>query len=268
MPARVVSSVRSLRWRRVAELTFPSRAGGNFGTPGGGAGVLEFRPDLRAQAVRARDLRGRFASLQTPIREAHHQMAIQASKMIGAELQKRISATGRVQRRAGGGILVDLLMSGRVVDASSDTFVVGGRLLDQSPARSYYRNLETGTRIFVGREFGGAFKSLSGRFYGPSADRFRADPRLIQFGATFSNSQSTIKVGSHGTTRGGVDVGHGKKTESGRVLNRRGFRIVIRNPIPAYHYFLVGGQNYLLSGHVTRTYQQVLKDHGITVTFK
>ena len=139
---------------------------------------------------------------------------------------------------------------------------------ESSKAAPYYRNLETGTRIFVGRELRGFFQSASGSASPPSADRFRRDPRLIQTNKFFAGTKGSREELKKQAARG--DFSPGKQTygrtrrrlpepkldSQGRA--RGGFKIIIKNPIPAYRYFELGGDRYLRSGHIARTYNRHL----------
>lgn len=218
-------------------------------------GLFVRRPEAAERL--ARDLQGKYAKMQHQAEVAHARMARDAAIYIQDELRGRIRDTGRQQNVGKGrnSHLIRALSSPKNRIATKDGFaVVLDEFMNSSKAAPYWRNLEYGSRVHVGREMSGFFLSRSGRVFPPlSNERFHRHGRLIQTGATFGgtkeNFTSTIKVG---------------KNEGGKgTINNRGggFRIVIKNPIPAYEYASQGAANFLAAGGTfDKYYKQALKD--------
>lgn len=215
------------------------------------------------------------------ITDVHRKMAQDASEAVVDVLRQQISRTGRQQK--GSQDLLDSVLDPRYQTATRDGFVLGGREFEQSPARLYFRNLEQGSDVFLGREIGGFFASATGGISAPGADR--TDLRLIQLGRVFSNrpgARSTpdnpIPVGSlydqktgklrvvKASASANTRFGNGRATSEGRqVATNFGYRIIIKNPIPAYEYFQRGGLDWLESGQAEALYAQLLKGTGARV---
>lgn len=242
------------------------RSGGNVGGISiGGTAFLVV--DNRALQTLGRDMLGRIGKAPTQVRAAHFEMARKAGDTIAFTLQQRVRATGRTQRPTQ--TLILLLRDDRALDASIDGWVVGrAGFFESSKAGPYYRNLETGTRIFVGRELRGFFQSASGQASPPSGERFRKDPRLIQvnkfFAGTKSSREELKKQAQDGRFSPGLQkfgrtqrrLKEPKQDDKGRTPG--GFKIIIRNPIPAYYYFRDGGNRFMRSGQVGKIYDRHL----------
>lgn len=240
----------------------PARFGGNVGGVAIG-GTAFAQLDMRGLQQLGRDMAGRIGKAPTQVRVAHRQMGLAAGQTIANYLEVQIRRTGRTQRP--NDTLVQLLRSPNAVDASIDGWVVGrAGFFENSPAAPYYRNLETGTRIHVGRELRGFFLSASGKASPPSGERYRRDPRLIQvnkfFAGTKGSREELKKQSERGDFRPGQQTfGRTKRRlpepqldEQGRA--KGGFKIIIRRPIPAYKYFEVGGARFMRSGQVAKIY--------------
>lgn len=271
-------------------MTFPlpPRPGGDYKSllP---SGAFAVKADLRAQIRGAREANGRFTSLRVQYRQAHFEMGRQCARQIAAVLDERIKGTGRPQRETQ--ILLRALRSPKMVDANgTEGFVVGPQgYLDSTGAAKYWRALEVGSRVHVGDEIGGFFVTPGGKSVGPSRARFRRDVRLIQLGRVFKTEHAPDNRGTPSnpiplsnftrTDKNGhvrlraVKASADKESRFGNAKrngttpkNDFGHRIVISNPIPAYHYFLIGGQRYLESGHIKQTYERVLGPYGLKFT--
>jgi hypothetical protein len=201
-----------------------------------------------------------------PIIDAHKEMAESAAKAVIKALKESIARTERVQR--GTDYLIKALEDPEGYVATRDGFVIGGDFLEHSAAKAYFRNLEVGTRIFVGRELRGGFLSgEGGSFSGPDSSRIGLDPRLPQTGSFFALTKEA-KATSAGRA---ADLASGKRKgfpqQFGESATRlplaggpRGFRIVIRNPIQPHEYFLNGRIEWLKSGEKERIYKKLLGD--------
>lgn len=226
----------------------------------------------------ARRAEGTFTSAQHLGKRAHAIMAENAAKLISKRLADQIAKTGRQQRGSASNSLVSLLKHRDNRDATNSGFVVGVKgFLESSQAAPYFRNLEEGTSIFVGRELQGFFRSAEGRTYGPSRTR-RSDVRLFQTGGYFlgkatvtnpdgSKTQFDSRTARAGSAAGSYAQKHG---EVGRKrLADAGFprfRIRIRRPIPAYGFYRFGGLEWLASGDEKKVYAQVLAPTGVKIT--
>lgn len=215
------------------------------------------------------------------ITDVHRKMAVDASEAVADVLRQRVSRTGREQK--GTDSLFESILDPRYQTANRDGFVLGGKAFEQSPARLYFRNLERGSDVFLGREIGGFFVGASGGISAPGKDR--TDLRLIQLGRVYSSrpgARSTqdnpIPIGSlYDQKTGKLRVvkananpdsrfGNGRTNGEGRqVASNFGYRIIIKNPIPAYAYFQRGGLDWLESGQAEALYAHLLKGTGARV---
>lgn len=171
----------------------------------GTVALQEFRAGDMARA--ARNALGQFTSFQHLTLAANTELAKAAALLAAGSLQESINATGRPQR-ASQYLLRALALEGIGWKANAEGFQMGiyDGLNNDPRVRGYWRGVEEGSSVHVGRELHGFFVGRSGERYGPSADRYRMDPRMPQ------------------TSRGAL--------------------IVIRNPIPAYHYLDQGAQRF------------------------
>ena len=199
---------------------------------------------------------------QPEFRAANEFLAEQAVEDIVEVLQERIRETGRPQRETE--YLVNALKDPRNIDFDAKGFTVGmDDFLQQSKAGRYFRNLEYGSRVFVGRVIEGFFAGPSGRPIEPGQGRAvegaKDALRLVQTGA-FTNpadkpsgryqypdrpsrnpSRSARTAGEFTIRGGGVSPDLYNVLLPGSGNHRGPSRpITIRNPIPAYHYFSEG----------------------------
>lgn len=209
----------------------------NFGSlPGGG---FVYRPEGLTRS--ARDLAGRFTSLQTTVRVAHEAMALGLARSQAEALREAVGATGRPQRATR--YLERALVSEGNWRATADGFAVGiEAFLRSTRAAPYYRNLEEGSEVHVGRVLHGLFLTPGGRLEGPVAGSKSAVQAIVTrtvFGSEPDNRQTSI-----GTAR------------------PRGARFVIQRPIPAYHFMRNGTERYLASGAIRDEYRKAFQAAG------
>jgi hypothetical protein len=181
-------------------------AGSPFrGLSRGSVALQEFRASSMARA--ARDALGRFTSYQHLMLDANTELGKAAASMAQRALRDAVADTGRPQR-ASQYLILALGEEGIGWKANSEGFQMGiyDGLNNDVRVRGYWRGLEEGSSVHVGRELRGFFIGRNGQRYGPSADRYRQDPRMPQ------------------TSRGAL--------------------IIIQNPIPAYHYLEQGAQRF------------------------
>lgn len=119
----------------------------------GSADVLGFKFIQENLITKMRSALGRYQSIQQgKISDAHREMAEQVRKEQLKALQKQIEAhrRGGVQRETH--YLVEAMKGDDYVQASKEGFVVNPEgYLDESQARLYWRNLETGTSKHIGQ---------------------------------------------------------------------------------------------------------------------
>jgi hypothetical protein len=271
-------------------------------TPG-----VHFQPDLRALVAKLGRLRGTFASGQVEMRKAMEAMAAEVAEFQAEDLTSAIGAHGRAQgdREHERLALVWTQPGNRLADA--DGFVVGlDSFLAGKPAHFYFRGLEYGSTRFVGRQFRGFFRSLEGDRYGPMAERYKQDPRLIQTVSTVQNkgtvSLSTL-VSPTGRLR--VNLSDNRNTDNrerllefpntgratigtthngrGQIIpntkrigagtrtaqsTRGGSLITIRRPIQPYHFIANGGERWMRSGRAQQHLETALKAFEGFLEFK
>lgn len=213
----------------------------------------------------------------SPTREfadANSALAQEAIDDITFVLESRIKAGGRPQRSTQA--LIHALRAEENRDFNAQGFTVGiEAYLDSTPAGPYYRNLEYGSNVFVGRVIEGFFQSPGGATLSPIQGA-RDALKLIQTGP-FNNpvdppgghtiparrSERTGKVikakanqpgagrfteplpGESQSARiAGTFPVAGQKSETARAIRKgRGGPvrpITIKNPIPEYAYFRDG----------------------------
>lgn len=167
--------------------------------------LQEFRAGDLAKV--ARNALGQFTSYQHLMLSANTDLAKAAARLAQGALQEKVSATGRPQR-ATQYLLSALMVEGIGWKANADGFQMGiyEGLNKDVRVRGYWRGLEEGSSVHVGRELRGWFVGRNGERYGPSSDRYRMDPRMPQ------------------TSKGAL--------------------ILIKNPIPAYGYLETGAARF------------------------
>lgn len=227
-------------------------------------GTAAYTADLKGAVTTARNLQGRYQSMQRQVQAAHDEMAYHAQNVIANYLEKRIRRHGRPQSDRKKPQLVQLLRAKEARKANIDGFVINpDGYLESTTAAPYYRNLEEGTDVFVGRELSGYFRSLEGRAYPARSDRLRQDPRLFQTGKFYAGRKAA-KEGlaaqkAAGEYRPGAQK-YGRASKKPKHEGRVQFSIIIRNRIEGYQYFRLGGVEYITSGDVKRMYRKHLGD--------
>ena len=206
---------------------------------GRGAPDVAFRADFRKLEVQARDLLGRFGVLQGEMKTGFGKMAVQAQLDIVQILKLEITSTGRPQRKTQ--YLITAMESSENRAVSFDGFVIGTKAaLDHGPVASYYRNLEEGTSIFVGRELTGFFLAPAGQptngkkkslLSGPSNDRRRRDVRLIQTAQFYAGTlihREQVRHDAEGNSYTRSDSQYAKVKTDGTVLGKTSSSEAIR----------------------------------------
>jgi hypothetical protein len=210
---------------------------------------LRFQPDMSGIARGARDAKGRFTSMQTLVKQANEEMALEVANYMVKSLEESVKDRGRTQR--GTELLARAILNEENRDASIDGFVVGTDYMDRSPAKMYWRGVEEGSSKHVGRLIYGWFAdevpSEPASRYRPSEAR-RTNARMIQLphppqasGPQFTSTPGYERVGGP-------------------------FWFRIKNPIPAYHYMREGAADWMSTGSAAATYRKVFASAGITMT--
>lgn len=201
-------------------------------------GKKVFAYGLRGQGVtrKARNALGQFTSMQVEIKIAHRKMAEQVQQDVVEAFEQSLLQVERVQKRQR--YLHKALASPKAVKYNLDGFVyLPAGYLDRSAARRYWRLIEDGTSIFVGRELRGFFRSLEGKTSSPSASRQGADPYMPQM----KKKPSKKKIAA---------------AKSGKFVKGIGHPITIRNPILAHNYIEHGVAAFEASGFIEETYNE------------
>lgn len=107
-------------------------------------------------------------------------------------LEDRIGAGKRPQR--GTEYLVRALRDPRITSFNSEGFTFDAELLDSTEAGPYYRNLEYGSNVFVGRVIEGFFFGADGKYQAPGESRTAL--QLIQRGKFINPTEGGRPSGS------------------------------------------------------------------------
>lgn len=194
---------------------------------------------------------------QPEFRAANAVLAEEAIFDIVYILEERIRQHGRPQKESQN--LIEALKDPRNRASDANGFWVGNdEFLQDSKAGRYFRNLEYGSSVFVGRIIEGFFAGANGRPMEPGQGRAIAGSRdalrLVQTG-NFKNPADTAAGRFKGPDPYGnpsrssrtegefpVSGGGGAERHVESRANHRGPSrpIVIRNPIPHYDYFRDG----------------------------
>lgn len=221
----------------------------------GGPVSLTFRNS--GAIANARDLRGRFVSIQSEVKAAHTEMAQALQDLQVEELRTRIEDTGRPQRDSE--YLIQAIAAEGNREVSIDGFVVGiESFLDSSHAAPYWRHIEEGYSGFVGRTVYGFFRSPEGVASGPSRDRYRRDLEMIQTSAPVYKQGGKTHV-SKTSVRSDV----GSNDSLGRGGGGAGSvvsKITISHPIPAYEFMATGIKQWQASGIEVQAYKRALRE--------
>lgn len=215
-----------------------------------------------AGARLARDQKGRYANLSTQAKYAHELMARDAAKSIQQELRDRVADNGREQNvgRGRNSHLIRAINQPKNRVASADGFAVMlYDYMNSSKAAPYWRNLESGSRVHVGRELRGFFLSRSGKAFPPLRnEKFHTHGRLIQTNKIFARTkESKANIVKRD---GSFDLRFGITKKPLKDPDGTGFKIIIRRPIPAYHYISQGAAEFIEATAFDRYYQQAFKD--------
>ena len=225
--------------------------------------VLHFDRDilLSERFKSARPFGMPYKNPKPEFERANRRLATILQDDIVGVLEDRIADTGRPQK--GSEALIRALLSSGNMDYDSKGFTVGiDEYLESTPAGPYFRNLEYGSRVFVGRIIHGFFEGPEGNKLDARAgakDALRLvqthnfiNPKDTPAGrnpnpsnrAGFSPSSRTAGEFPVRGGRGSFAEDHALSAEANedRPGNRRAVSgpIVIKNPIPAYHYFRDG----------------------------
>lgn len=152
---------------------------------------------------------------------AHNAMARRAQLEIRQALVEKLQQRGRDQRRSE--YLLEAIMEedNRRVNLRGWTV---GYLGENSKVALYYRNLEIGTDVFVGRAIEGSFQDSGGRLMPATSDReAQIDPRFLQFSSQDKHGNQTFTTG-----------------RDGEQVERHPHTIFIQHAIAPYRYFETG----------------------------
>lgn len=158
---------------------------------------------------------------------AHEQMARQLQQSIAGELEEAIRSRGREQRESQ---LLLKALTNKGSRASNVTGFTVGNLESFPGVARYYRNLEVGTSVFVGRTLTGMFQNGAGQLVRPiragenadgSLDRTeQIDPRFIVFHKEAKQHRKDYKP----------------------------HPLVVKHPIEGYEFFKKGTAHFRASG--------------------
>ncbi len=187
-------------------------------------GLLTFdREILDREVYAAAGLRtpdGVVSFSKSPNREmaqANHALASIAIEYIVETLARRIADHDRAQRvPIFEGALVRALREPENIQSDAEGFtVVVDSVMDDSAAGKYYRNLEYGSDVFVGRVIEGFFLEANGRPMGPQ-EGSKTAVRLIQAGNFTNRGPKSQAAGGPALGRGG------RKNPAGRFESGAG----------------------------------------------
>ena len=212
----------------------------NQHTPRAAGGLIHVKFDSKAQVDFSNKVAGEARRIQVASRAANLALAKALQSDIAFSLTGSVLGRGRNQRvKPEDARLVQAIKSERNRRVSVHGYTVG-YLDDIKAVAPYYRGLETGTSVHVGRYLSGVFSSGVG-----------------------------LRTG---LTRSGKNKGTGRDA---RFIQTRPFRrespyfpgILIKNPIKGYHYFLRGETKFVqrggTKGLALRYYQAAFKAAGL-----
>ncbi len=223
------------------------RENGRFApNPRAGGGLVNAAFDARQMVELTKRVTGEAAKITAATKDAHVELAKELQKDIAKVLADKVAARGRVQgmaRRGRGGRksendrLGTAIKSPRNRRVSVTGYTVG--YLDEIPeVAPYYRNLETGTSVFVGRYLSGVFlpgglgPAKPTRRHGGGSQR--SVPRMVEGGRAGRFTQSP-KNGPRG-------FNYERPYNPG---------VRIKNPIIGYRYFEGGMRRFESRGGTT-----------------
>lgn len=229
------------------------RAGPGANRAGGGKSILHFdRSILLSERFRAGRPNGvDYKSPEPEFFAANARLAQFCVSDIVEALEAKIASNRRPQKETKN--LLEALKAPENIDFNAQGFTVGiDTYLESTPAGKYFRNLEFGSSVFVGRVIEGFFSDGGGRRLKPE-DGAKNALKLVQVGS-FTNPGDTkagrfkeaapisVNPSRSARTEGTFAVNN---TAADRRLLERGHRgpshaIVIKNPIPSYFYFRDG----------------------------
>lgn len=201
---------------------------------GGAGGLLRLFVDVADILELANRGHGDMAKVGRATAAAHEDLAKILQGYIAKELEDRIEAHGRVQSRAN--LLIKKIGDPQNRRVRPEGFSVG--FLDEQwsgEVRKYYRGLEIGTSVHVGRFLRGGFLSAAtGDLVGP--EEGGKDGRFIQF----KNPKGPLLSDQTFVSREGNGGRRGKRVPVVRIKNR----------IKPYHYTRTGFQNFENAGYL------------------
>lgn len=211
---------------------------------------LRFVPDLTKAIVQARNVQKQFnpggPGFHTMLVQAHREMAEHVQVEMVKALRQAIESGPRAAEQRQTQWLEKALANPENIGFNIDGFVVNTSYLDKSPVRGYWRGLEEGTEVHVGRLITGFFadRTLSTR-YAPAGGGDMYNARMIQLRPTPGVNYAV------------------SRTRSGRTTNpsEHGiWRFHIRHPIEPRHYMRRGIETYQKSGFTEQRYKKLKAD--------
>jgi hypothetical protein len=211
--------------------------------------VVSFDPRKvqNAFAITARNILGQFTNAQTAVTRANERSLEYVRKTAVKELDKAIEQHGRPQTFNSG------RLRRAIEDPANSSFNVDGFkfLIDEKiePKVPYYRAIEGGSHYWVGKRIVLNFLDPTGEAHPRSTSR-SVDPVL---GVAHPRLHDAI-------------IGPRQRLAMGdQALNDSAVGVVIRNPVPAYHYGQSAERLFYKNGIYKRYVTQELKKVGIAV---
>lgn len=208
----------------------PRAKGGVLDRRGRPTGVLSVTVDYTRMGARARRVAGMAARADRPIMLAYTRLAEELQEYIAGELETSVRRKGgRAQRKKPADQrLANAIRSKKNRRVNVDGYSVG--YLDTIAAvRPYWRGLEVGTRVHVGRVLTGSFQNPAGKLVRPVEGG--KDPRFIQFSNT--TVRRLQKTAANGAISG---MKRSRAVNAHHLLQG----VEIKNAIVGYHYIKEG----------------------------
>lgn len=148
--------------------------------PRSAGSMVNVRVDVREMLRLTKQLSSETARVATAAKVAHTYLAAQLQEDIATVLEDKVRARGRRQRAKNDGArLADAIRSSDNRRVNQLGFTVG--YLDENAAvRPYYRNLEQGSSVHVGRYLSGVFTSKGATDPRPGLRKYGRDARFPQ----------------------------------------------------------------------------------------
>jgi hypothetical protein len=190
-------------------------------------------------ASSVRRVRGAYASMGPELEKANEAAVTWLNQRALEHLTKAIESHGRPQRESAR--LINVLEGGNTSTFTRRGFRFGAyEKMNASNAGIYWRNLEFGSNIFVGRETRAIWIDPGGAIFHPSQSAYPYDARM-------------------------------PNDWKGAFLGRGGWPVRIQRPIPAYHYmgqasadFETEGIYILLLAQASQQWRDVLTASAAT----